>query len=65
MFRYIIYGRTENEENDILRIAGIDDLDDALIIMQYITDREYFIGNDEVVTFGILDTTTNEPVKLN
>lgn len=65
MFRYIIYGRTENEENDILRIAGIDDLDDALIIMQYITNREYFIGNDEVKTFGILDTTTNEPVKLN
>lgn len=67
MFRYIIYGQTENEANDILRLAGINDLEDAKnIMLDYYTETEkvYFVGSDEVVTFGILDTQTNETVKL-
>lgn len=67
MFRYIIYGQTENEANDILKLAGTNDLEDAKnIMLDYYTETEkiYFVGSDEVVTFGILDTQTNETVKL-
>lgn len=63
MFRYTIYGRTENENQDILKLAGTNDLEDAkqIIFCYYSeTDKEYFIGSDIVVTFGIFDEEQKE-----
>lgn len=63
MFRYTIYGRTENENQDILKLAGTNDLEDARqIIFNYYsqTNKEYSIGSDIVVTFGIYDEVKKE-----
>lgn len=67
MFRYVIYGRTENEANELLKLAGTNDIEDAKqIIFNYYarTEKIYFVGSDEVVTFGVLDTQTNETINL-
>ena len=67
MFRYIIYGRTGNEQQDILKLAGTNDLEDAKqILFNYYTEttKEYFIGSDIVETFGIYDAEQDDYIKL-
>lgn len=67
-FRFIVYGQTDTEEENRLALAGTNDEEDAKeILVRYYTETEkiFYKGPLEIVTFGIFDTQTNEDVYLN